>query len=148
MTCKEEGVELSPLHQHEPSSMAENVRIQEGRLGLSLSGRSAIYQPLTPNDRSVQASAARLYVWNGTLSCHETPGLATGSKVGLGLDDFNPFYTFEITKLVEYDALYCTACTVKIVRLVYSKTSGMLGAVKNFAIILKVCRVGELQRAR
>lgn len=34
------------------------------------------------------------------------PVLLLASKVGLGLDDFNPFYTSEITKLVEYDALY------------------------------------------
>ena len=60
------------------------------------------------------------------------PVLPLASKVGLGLDDLNPFYTSEITKLVEYDALYCTACTVKIVRL---KT------------LRKVCRVGELQCA-
>ena len=57
------------------------------------------------------------------------PVLPLASKLGLGLDDFNPFYTSEITKLVEYDALYCT---VKIVRL---KT------------LRKVCRVGELQCA-
>ena len=57
---------------------------------------------------------------SGTELCRamKPPVLPLASKVGLGLDDFNPFYTSEITKLVEYDALYCTACTVKIVRLI------------------------------